>query len=76
MSLKYRKLENVTVQQGMCPFASYEPTGELSLLYHVKDMDLNQELNQSVMDVQTDNSNTICHIHIRGRDKKILIAQK
>ena len=34
----------------------------------LQDMDLNQNFNQSVTDGRTDKGNTICHIHIRGRD--------
>ena len=43
----------------------------ISCIYTLQDMDLNQELHQSVTDVRTDKGNTICHVHIRKWDIKI-----
>ena len=52
-----------------CPFASFGPTGEVSLLYHVCFARYGP-----VCEVQMDRQayNTIYHIHIRGRDIKML----
>ena len=37
----------------------------------LQDMDLNQELNQSVTDGRTDKGNTLCHIHIVTGHKNV-----
>ena len=53
------ELENVPTGK-VCPFASYGPTCEVSLLYQIRctfqDMDLKQEFNQNVTDIRTDKS--------------------